>query len=295
MYRVQYIIFYSFALLIIIIPRRLRHAIFKGLASFLYLILKSKRKIIYANLDLVFKGQMDQKQKDMIGKICFQNLIIEVITIIEIYFTPSKKLYKTITTKNTEVVDALKKENKAIIYVIYHYNNLELGGLALSSVSSTKHVVQPAKNPYIDAFVKHSRERHGIKTIPMKKAVRHLAIQLKNGHDISLVIDQGTDIHDGIMIKMFGETTSHIGTASFLARKFDAVLVPLQIKQENSFGCELIFKDPIPFTKTEDEASDISYLTQAQATILEKMIIEDPAPWFWCHKRWKDTHPEIYS
>jgi len=294
MYKVQYIIFYTFALFIMIIPRTLRHALFKSFASFLYLLLKRKREIIYANLDLAFKGKMSQEEKDKIGKICFQNLIIEVISIIEIYFISSKKLYKKITTENTQVVDALKKEGKPIIYIIYHYNNLELGGLALSSVAQTLHVVQPAKNPYIDAFVKRSRERHGIRTLPMKQAVRRLAIQLKNGGDISLVIDQGVDIHDGTMVKMFGETTSHLNTASFLARKFNAVLLPLHIVQTNSQGCTLHFKEPIPFTKSDDEETDINYLTQMQATILEKIIKEDPTPWFWCHKRWKDTHHNLY-
>ena len=278
-----------------IFPRKLRHAFFKALASFLYLLLKRKREIIYANLDLAFKGKMSQEEKDKIGKICFQNLIIEIISIVEVYFISSKKLYKTIRTENRAIVDDLKKKNKPIIYIIYHYNNLELGGLALSSISSTLHIVQPAKNPYIDAFVKRSRERHGIRTIPMKKAVRHLAIQLKKGDDISLVIDQGTSIHDGTMVTMFDETTSHINTASYLARKFDAVLVPLHIEQKDSLSCTLHIKEPIPFTKSSDEEADITYLTQMQATTLEEIIKENPAPWFWCHKRWKDTHSEIYS
>ena len=295
MHKLQYVIFYTFALFIMIFPRKLRHSLFKSFASFLYLLLKRKRMIIYANLDLAFKGEMSQEEKDKIGKICFQNLIIEIISIIEIYFTSTKKLYQNITTENREIVDTLKKDRKPIIYIIYHYNNLELGGLALSSFAQTLHIVQPAKNPYIDAFVKRSRERHGIKTLPMKQAVRRLAIQLKNGGDISLVIDQGVDIHDGTMVTMFGEKTSHVNTASYLARKFDAVLVPLHIVQKNSYSCTLQIKDPIPFTKSDDEEADITYLTQMQATILENIIKEDPAPWFWCHKRWKDTHQYIYN
>lgn len=278
-----------------IFPRKLRHTFFKGVASFLYLLLKRKRKIIYANLDLAFKGKMNQEEKDRVGKICFQNLIIEVISVIEVYFTSTKKLYPSIKKVNTEIVDKLKSENKSIIYIIYHYNNLELGGVALSSVAKTLHVVQKVNNPYIDNFIKRSREKHGLKTIHMTKAVRHLAIQLKKKRDISLVVDQSVYIAFGTIVKMFDEPTVHVTTASYLARKFDAVLLPLHITQNDSLSCTLHFKEPIPFTKTDNEEADINYLTQMQATILENIIKEDPAPWFWCHKRWKDTHQNLYN
>lgn len=294
MHRLQYIIFYSFALFIMLFPQKMRHAIFKALASFLFLLLKNKRAIIHANLDLAFKNSMDSKEKDRIGKICFQNLLIEVLSIIEVYFTSTKKLYKNIKTTNTQVVDKLKSENKSIIYIIYHYNNLELGGVALSSVAETLHIVQEANNPYIDNFIKRSRERHGLKTIPMGKAVRHLAIQLKKKGDISLVVDQSVNPDAGMIVTMFDQPTMHLTTGSYLARKFDAVLVPLHIVQEDSRSCILHFKEPIPFTKSDDQEADITYLTQMQAKILEDIIKEDPLPWFWCHKRWKRTHPEIY-
>lgn len=278
-------------------PRVVRHAFFKALGSFLYLVLKSKRKIIYTNLDLVFKGKMDQKEKDRIGKGCFQNLLIEALSVIEVYFMSTKKLYKSIKTINTERIDALKKEGKPIIYIIYHYGNLELGGVALSSAAETLHIVQKATNPYIDAFVKRSREGHGLHTIHMEKAVRHLAIQLKKGGDISLVVDQSVNINDdsALAVTMFGEPTSHVTTASFLARKFDAVLVPLHIEQKDSMSCILHFKEPIKFTKTEDATADIAYLTQEQARVLEETILENPDPWFWCHRRWKDTHKDLYT
>lgn len=295
MYKFQYALFYTFALFIMMIPQALRHALFKALGSLFYRLLKRKRAIVYANLDLAFKGKMEQEEKDRIGKACFQNLLLEVIAVIEVYFTSSKKLFSSIKTVNTEMVEKLKSENKSIIYIIYHYNNLELGGVALSSVAQTLHIVQGASNPYIDNFIKRSRERHGLKTIHMEKAVRHLALQLKKSGDISLVVDQSVNLDVGMIVKMFDEPTTHVTTASYLARKFDAVLVPLHIVQEDSKSCTLHFKDPIPFTKSEDEEADISYLTQMQASILENIIKEDPSPWFWCHKRWKNTHPNLYT
>jgi Kdo2-lipid IVA lauroyltransferase/acyltransferase len=295
MFRLQYALFYTFALIIMLFPRPLRHAFFKSIGRLLFKLLKRKREIIYANLDLAYKGKLSQEEKDYIGKRCFENLIIEGLTSIEIYFTPSKKILKGHCLENYEIVEKYNKQGQAVVFVVFHYNNLEYFALQIAQNAPVITIGQESTNPYIHNFIIRSREKHGLRVVPMGGALRTLASDLKKGKNISVIVDQSVNPDAGIIVEMFGEPTMHLKSASFLARKFDAPLIPLCITQKDSYSSCMTFQEAIPFTKTDDAEADIKYLTQAQATILENKILEDPVPWFWCHRRWKNTHREIYN
>ena len=295
MQRVNYLLFYLFALFIMAIPSFLRHKIADGIALIGFWIAKRYRFVVHTNLELVFPKRYSFSEKDAIAKQCMRNLLREVLSVIEIYFTPNKKLQKLVRVEGEENLQAFKEKNQGVIFFTNHYNNLEIAALGVAKVSNTLQVTEAMNNPYIDAFVTKSRQKNGLTVIPVRKAVRHLALQLKRGGDVSIVIDQSVNADAGIPIDLFGHKTLHLTTASYLARKFDAPLVPTLLEKDDDDNWVFKILPPVPFTKTENEEEDIKYLTQAQANFLKACLDKDPIPWFWCHKRWKRTYPEIYN
>ena len=293
MYRISYGLFYLLALLLMAMPTVLRRALFKSIGGLLFYLMPRYVRIVYANLDTAFNPPLPEHQKRTIAKGCFKNLLLEVLSIIETYFTPVELLKKRVTVEGKEKVALLKQSGKGIVFVTFHYNDLEVAAIGLAQVTRTVHIVQEVANPYLNAFIERSRGKHA-DTVPMRKALRHLAKQLKNGGDVSIVVDQSFNDDAAMEVEFFGQPTAHLTSASYLARKFDAPMVPVSLRIEN--GKEIFtIHDPIAFTKTEDEQADIRTLTQAQATFLETLIRRDPAPWFWCHRRWKRTLPHIYQ
>ncbi|MEA1915497.1 MAG: lipid A biosynthesis acyltransferase, partial [Campylobacterota bacterium] len=79
------------------------------------------------------------------------------------------------------------------------------------------------------------------------------------------------------------------------ARKFDAVVIPVAIFNQETDKYKVKFYKPLEAIKTNDSKEDIKQLTQLQANAIETIIKEDPKQWFWCHKRWKSTHANIYK
>ena len=295
MQRFTYILFYIFSLLLMLIPTFLRHKLSNLFALLFFYLVKRYRYIVHANLEHVFPNKYTQKEKDTIAKQCFKNLLQEVLSVIEFHFTSKKKLQKMIRVEGEESLRPFREKGQGIVFFTNHYNNLEVAGIGLAKVAQTLHVVQEASNPYLNAFIARSREKNGLHTIPMNKAVRQLAKQLKNGKDVSLVVDQSVNEDAGTIVRIFGKESMHLTSASFLSRKFDAPLIPTQLIKDTKGKWVYKIYPPISFTKTDDVEKDILYLTQAQAHFLEQNLKEDPTPWFWCHRRWKKTHPEIYK
>lgn len=295
MQRINYTLFYGFALFLMIMPPFLRHALSDGFAWLAYKLSKKYRFVVHANLELLFPKRYSELEKNQIALRCFKNLLREVISVIELYFLSVKKRNDLIRVEGKEHIQKYLDSGKALVFVTNHYNNLEIAGIGLAKVAKTIHVVQEAGNPYIDHFIAKSREKNGLKTIPMGKALRHLAKALKNGQSVSMIVDQSVNADAGIVVEFFGQPAMHLTSASFLARKFNTLIVPTVMEKGKDGMWVYKVMPPIPFTKTEDEAADIRYLTQAQANILEAQLKKDPLPWFWCHKRFKNTLPEIYQ
>jgi len=96
-------------------------------------------------------------------------------------------------------------------------------------------------------------------------------------------------------VKFFGKDARQTAAPAFLARKYDALVIPLFMTDAESDKKVVTFYEPIEVDHTDDAVADILKATQAQADLLERVIKEDPKQWFWCHRRWKTEHPEIYQ
>lgn len=292
MQKINYAIFYLFALFVILLPRYVRVKFFTFLAYLVYKIDVKHRFIIKANLDFALGNSITKDRKAFIQRHCFTNLFLEILSVIESYFISTKRIEKKIVFVGTEHIEKAHAQGKPIVFFTGHYNDLEIGGIALGLVVQSVHIVQEASNPYIHRFINKGREKAGLKMVTMQKALRAQTKQLKEGGDVSIVVDQSIS---GTYVDFFGHKTLHGIAASKLALKFDAVLIPAMVLKTPDNRPQATFFEPISFTPTGDDKVDIQTLTQAQATFIENIIRQNPEPWFWCHKRWKDTNPELYD
>jgi KDO2-lipid IV(A) lauroyltransferase len=151
------------------------------------------------------------------------------------------------------------------------------------------------KNKHIDQYITDAKLRY--RTIPFEKkgVVKHLAKALKEGGVIALMIDQNLTTRDGIVIDFFGKTALQTPAPAFLARKYNAVIIPSMIHPKKDGRQVIEFYEPMEVEKTDDAEADVLKSTQAQAAWLEEEIRKEPDHWFWCHRRWQRLHPEIYK
>lgn len=266
------------------------------LAKFVFLIDTKHKKIIKTNLDFTIKDKISNKSYQSIYKHCHKNLALVLLQVLRSSRLSTKDLENTITFENKEIVDKAMADGKKIIFISAHYGNWELGGTAISAlVSPTTTIHRKMNNPYFDKYLMKSRTKFKMTMAEKKGAIKHLMKALKKGQSISMLIDQSVHERDGIFINFLGQKASQTAAPAFLARKFDALIIPVLINNAQDKENTITFFEPIITAKTEDEKKDILESAQAQADFLSEAIIRHPEPWFWCHKRFKASYPKMYK
>lgn len=111
------------------------------------------------------------------------------------------------------------------------------------------------------------------------KGVGSFVRHLKSGGIVGIVADVATT--KAPVLTFFGRPAHTPLSAAEWAVKYNAIMMPVfGIRQENGFDFEIRVEDPIPAGAPEA-------MMQAYNDVVERIIREDPAQWFWVHKRWK--------
>ena len=211
-------------------------------------------------------------------------------------YLSKEEIASLVKIHNKHIADKALQSGRPIIFVSAHYGNWELGAAAVSSlIAPTTAIYKKFTNSYFDRYLIESRSKQNMLMVEKKGAVRHLTKAIKNGRAIMLMIDQNTNKRDGIAINFFGKSARQSAAPAFLARKYNGIIIPVLMSSENGKDHTVMICESIEVNHSENAQADILEATQKQSDVVEKMIKEKPKLWFWCHRRWKTEHPEIYK
>lgn len=277
-----------------VIARNMPNFMLNGLAKLIYFIDTKHRKIVKINLDVAFKDISDE-QKEQISKDMYKNLIYNLADFAKNQDTTKEEVLKKVKFINEHVLTTLLQENRKIILVTAHYGNWELLSLAIASKFKPFSIVgRDLDSKVMNDVLQKNREQFGVEVISKKGAMRKLISVLKDNERIlGLLVDQNTP--SGIEIDFFGKPAMHTHSVSLLAKKMDAVIVPVYISTTDHKKYQVKFYEGIHPISTDNHEDDILKLTQAQANITEYIVKEKPDEYFWLHKRWKNTDKELYE
>jgi len=291
--------FYLFRMiefLVMHLPRFIRKSLFIGLGKLAYIIDKKHRFIARQNLYVAFGDTLSEDQADTIIRYAYKNLMLALLQVMENRRLDKEALGEKVTFVNREVVDKAIAEGKPIIFISAHVSNWELGASALASQIIPLNAVHKAmNNRYFDNYLHQSRSRFELNMIEKHGATRHLSKALKNGGAVSLLIDQNVNPKDGIVVDFFSKQVTQTPAPAFLARKYNAPIIPLAMTTDDEEHYTITFSEPIIVAHSDDVQADILKATQKQSKWLEDEIRQHPKFWFWMHRRWKTLHPEIYT
>jgi len=289
-------LFLLFEKFLMILPKNLRKAFFSFLGTVAYYLSSRYRNVSFANLDFVFTNTMSQKEKTNITKYSFKNLMFNFLHLMEIRHMDEKDLHKKVSIKNIEAVEQAHKDGRAIIYISAHYSSWELGFSAIGSyVENIAGVFKKMNNLAYQEWVLESRGKFGNSALEKKNVLKPLIKQLRQKKAVGIIIDTTISPKEGLDVSFLGKTIRQTSTPAFLARKFDACIIPVTIRTDDDEHYELTLFDEIKVEKTENEKEDIQKATQLQADWLSKLVKDEPKFWFWVHRRFKNEYPEIYK
>jgi len=292
---IAYYSFRFFETIFLALPYWLQKAFILAIAKLAFLIDTKHKNIIKANLDLTIKNSISEEKYQDIVKYCHKNLALVLLQVLRSSRLSIKELEESVSFENRHYIDDAIKEGKRIIIISAHYGNWELGATAIGAlIHPITSIHKKMNDDYFDEYLLKSRSKFNMTMIEKKGAIRHLVKAIKSNKIITMMIDQNVNPNDGIYIDFLGAKATQSAAPAFLARKFDAVIIPILINTTPEKEKVITFFEPILTAKTDNEEKDILDSTQAQANMLAKVIRSHPEPWFWCHKRWKSAHAKIY-
>lgn len=278
------------------LPKSARKAFFNFLAFVAYHTSKKYRKVAEQNLNYAFDNTMSKKEIQEITKYSFKNLLYNFLHILEIRNISQEDLLSRVTVLGKEKLEKIREEGRAIIYATPHYCAWELGGVVMGQLTEPINAVyKKMKNPIYEQWLLDGRSRFGNMNLEKAHVIKPLIRLTKEAKPSAILIDTNINQKDGVMVEFMGKKVRQTSTPAYLARKFNAAIMPVAIRTDDEEHYTITVYDEIVVQRSEDEQDDIQKATQAQATWLSELIKKEPKFWFWLHKRWKNDSPEIYQ
>jgi KDO2-lipid IV(A) lauroyltransferase len=234
-------------------------------------------RLAFPDLDEPARARLLRDQWDNVGRTFAEFPIVDRLTA---------------TSGRVEVVGAerlaaIAASGRPVVFVSGHFSNWEVMPATIVAAAVTCDMTyRAANNPYVDARIKESRRRYGVRLFAPKGAdgARELLDALGRGVSVALMNDQRYD--GGVMAPFFGRPVPTLPAAARLALRFGAVLQPMSVQRVQGARFRCIVHEPIELTETGDRTADIAAGVEAITAFVEARVRERPEEWFWVHRRW---------
>ena len=267
----------------------------RSLGSIAYLADIRHRRIVHHNLSFVFP-QMNHGQTRDLAKRIFHHFGIVLFEMLQIPFIPKLKLAERVQVEGLDILTRAMEHPRGCLVYSAHLGNWELGFLALSAKlnKSVVTVAKPIKWNLAHRWLMTLRSRFGSRIVFKEGAMSFMRETLRSGETIALLIDQGVRQKEAIEVRFFGKRTWATPGVAFLALRGGTPVVPVFCVRGTGGKYQIKVMPPVTIARSSSLRYDILAFTQALMKSLEDVIRDHPEQWFWFHKRWKRTYPDLY-
>ena len=294
---IGFYLFLALEKLLMLFPKKVRRTFFTGLASLAYRLSKRYTKVVRQNLEFVYGSNLDEKFIEDVTRYSYKSLLLNFLYTLEGRYYSIDDISKKVKFENLEIIKKVQEQKRPIIFVTAHYGAWELGAEMLSAlVEPIMIVYKSMNNKYFENYLLSSRAKWNMDFAEKHGAAKEMVKRLRAKKAVAVLIDTNVNKNDGIEVEFLNHPTLQLKSTAYLARKFDAALIPILIhadKNDENYTIK-VYDELIP-PKTNNVENDILLSTQMQASWLSKEIQKDPRPWFWLHRRWKNDYPAIYK
>jgi len=169
---------------------------------------------------------------------------------------------------NSERLSAIARSGRPSVFISGHFSNMEVMSAAILHAGIDCDITyRAANNRYVDARIKKSRFRYGVRLFAPKGSdgARELLEALKAGR-----------------------------SAARLALRFGADIQPMSVQRTHGARFRLTVHEPIRLIDTGDRTADIEAGVRAINAFIEARVRERPGEWWWLHRRWpKEAYAEM--
>ncbi|MEG3013963.1 MAG: lysophospholipid acyltransferase family protein [Cetobacterium sp.] len=279
MYKLQYIVFKFFSWLLLLFPEKTRFKFAEMLAILGYKLIKKRRLIALANLELAFPEKTENERK----RIAVESYkIMSKAFLSTLWFDDYLK--NSVSIEELDKIEKIKERGQGLAVALIHMGNME-ANLKATEKYKVVTVAKAQRNPYIDKFITESRKKLNLVLIKKSKQTsRELLEQIEEKNVIALFSDHRDK---GANVEFFGaETVSPTGIINIALKHNMPLVIGYNVMNRDNTSTTY-FTNEIELERTESFKEDVKNNTQMLISKMERIIINYPNQWMWFHDRWK--------
>jgi KDO2-lipid IV(A) lauroyltransferase len=290
-FRIETLALQTLAAVVPLLPHRFIVALSRAVGGCVYYFLGKPRQIALANLAAAYGDTRSEVDKQRIARASFQNF---ALTMFRLFWSPrlmrgGLKEAVEVDPSSLELIRRLQGPGKGIIFLVMHYGDWELMGLATALLGFPSTIVtERMRNAGLEAIFTRLRAQTGHRIISQRFAVTKLLKALKRGENIALLIDFNA-LRDsgGVWVNFFGLPVYNTAAPAGLALHTGAPLVFAVSHPLPDGRMRLTYEHVTTDAVTVDREAQLQAISQKCASHCEAVIREQPDPWLWSYKRWR--------
>jgi KDO2-lipid IV(A) lauroyltransferase len=267
------------------LPLRVLYLLAGAAAWIAFRLLRLRHDVIRGNLARSFPGEPTVRLQAIERE--FARRQGEALA--ELLYTPrldSDQMRARVVLTNPEVL-AHAPPGRPLILVGAHHCNAEwaLQRMALEFGGRFVGLYKPIRNSSVDAWFRRVRSRFGARLVPAKTVLKELA-RSRDVAAIGLIADQApTTSPEKHWTRFLGQDTAFYMGPELLGRALRGPVLLGRMRRLGRGRYEFEFEA----LNAPGERLPHGEITDRYARALEAWIREDPAGWWWSHRRWKLT------
>ncbi|NEZ03061.1 lipid A biosynthesis lauroyl acyltransferase [Wenzhouxiangella sp. XN201] len=267
-------------------PPGAARALVRPLGPLFALALPSRRRIAERNIELCFPEMSAEERQDVVRR-HFRFLAEMLAEGAIAWCRPGTLDERFGTVEGLEHLERARATGKGILLLTGHATSLELGGRLLCEATPTWGVYRPQRNQAVEKFQNRGRLRYA-RGMFRRNELRAMVRHLRAGKLLWYAPDQDFGPQRSIFVPFFGLATATATGISNMARMGDAVVLGMYpLRDAESGRVRVVIEPPFEHFPSGDDAYDLARFN----AFLERQIRQDPAQYFWVHRRFK-TAPE---
>jgi len=292
-HRIEYLVFQTLFQLTRLLPRRALLAVGRGLGIFVWEVVRFRRGVILENLTAAFGQDHDDAWTQRTGRDFYRNLGMTLMEFLAAGHRSSRDLEHNVAVEGTEILDDLISRGQGALFVSGHFGNFELLAPRGAVHGYRFHgIVKRQSNRLIDEFYNGIRAREGVGIIHTGGSFPRILEVLQNGEFVGLLGDQDAG-SKGQFVEFMGRPASVSRGPATLAVRARCPIVMAFLFRQADHSHVLRVGPVIEIDPTWNDETAIARLTEIHTAKLEEAVREDPAMYYWVHRRWKTRPPAL--
>jgi KDO2-lipid IV(A) lauroyltransferase len=273
-------------------PLRIGYKIASFAASICYYFFRRQRRALNRNLARVLNSD-DRAYVDSVARQTFRNFGRYVVDFIHFPVITREEIRQRLAFDQWDDLEQLAAFKSGVLIVTMHFGNWDHGAAALAAYDFPINAIADTfKYPRMNRLVQGSREKLGMKVIPMERVGPGVFRALRRGEMLAMLIDVPSP-ESTVRVPFFGAPAEVSSAPARIALRTGAWVVPAVVLQgpEDPAIIRPIIDVDLRYEPTGNEEEDVCRLSALIMASLERNIRRYPEQWFIFRHMW-NNQPE---